>query len=229
MTATFEHPDNNDRGDKETKGLMDFVADHDKNRKALQETLKKVISSSDGITQDVAQVINLRAHQVIDTWRRMARCILESSDTMDDFATSIATLMMKDEQDRAQFLNNATGKDVFVPVYDGDTKVLKHNLVNVLARIEESVAEKEVQQTIIDMLAHDYEGSMSADMQTLEAVIKEAQIENRQEPEVVTNSWQDRVKALLPKLGAHALDVAKLAAGVGIGVAIGSRLGRRSQ
>ena len=26
MTATFEHPDNNDRGDKETKGLMDFVA-----------------------------------------------------------------------------------------------------------------------------------------------------------------------------------------------------------
>lgn len=229
MTATFEHPDNNDRGDKETKGLMDFVADHDKSHTELQTILKGIIDSPEGITYEAAQVLNLRANEVVATWRRITRNLLQSNEDTSGFVTSLATLWMKDEQDRAHFLNSEIGEDTFTPVCDGDTERLKQRLKKILAEIKENIEEEDVPQAIVEVFTRDYAGCIETDMQKLQAILQVAQYENRQEPEVVTSSWQDRIKALLPKLGAHALDVAKLAAGVGIGVAIGSRLGRRSQ
>lgn len=228
MTTSFEYPDSEGSGANQ-RGLIDLIGDHNLRQIELQELLKGIIHNPDGIAApNTADALSVTANDILTAWRRIIRNLLQSNGATDGFVKSVATLLMEDEVKRAVFLNEEIGDEKFSPIHEGDIRLLEAGLTSFLDAIADRVEESEKPTEIVNAFSTIYAGCIESDVDKLQTILGAAQYRRSQARNIVeAPSWQARAKYYCQKFCRHALDITKIAAGVGIGVAIGTRLGRK--
>ena len=214
-------------GDAE-EGILDVAQKHGARKKQLEELFGSFAKQGHAVDiEDMISAINFRASGVARSWRDFVCQI--GSDTGSyingEFISSVATVWMQDEQERADLFNSITDSDLFKPVCKGDILKLK-------IRIEETIRDFTVDpdsdtdwgDQLAEELAGEYSGYMEMDVEEFLEVFQGSLRSQDLSGEATRIA---RIKELLPRLGAHALDVAKLAGGVSLGIIIGSMLRKK--
>ena len=219
--------DGEHRYGKEQAGndLLELIHEHDKKKLEFHTLLASLAGDSDGV-EDAIPVINFRGKVVARSWYDIL-CKLGSGDGYTDeaFTGSVATLWTQDEIDRVKVLNEAGLSYTFTPIAEGEVSNLTHEIRGIINVIVEQSDDTDVNSNVLDGLVEAYADSMEHDLTLYVEGLQSVQ-HTRQNTEKQYSFSADRLKRLLPHIGKHALDVAKLAGGVATGIVIGSLLKR---
>ncbi len=223
------------------KSLMELVEEHDGATASLLKTLEDIATDPTRM-EAAAPVVNKYGASVLKTFHlTIEQLAKEYGYDSDQLMTSVCTLWLSDEVGRIEFLNKIAPESNYIPMYEGNPEAMKQGILAQYEGYLESagtLSDDARLRIVVGM----YGASINSDIAAFVEALKIRQYLNPAEasstqPEVESEIPQTpMVTEVSPKdepskkraIGKHALDVAKLAAGVGLGIVLGN-LGRRNR
>lgn len=213
------------------KSLIEVVEQHDSAAKALFKTLEDVADKPDLLVPAVP-VLNKQCSTVIQTFRGAIDILAKEHSGMSaPYLESVCALWVGDERSRVEFLGSITPEGDYVELHNGDVEAMKRGILRQYDEYTESNDELSDDEKL-SIITGIYARSLLSDIETFTQALGVKQYMNRSEgQEDGSLAEADDSGEILDKkvarskmrtIGKHTLDVAKLAAGVGLGVALGN-------
>ena len=225
--------DGGDRYNDSEIGLLDVINEHDENKKALFELFDDVASGK--LDVDAADsIMYFRANKTAMTWANIIEQIGMANGADDTFVRSVATIWHGDETERSKRLNELAPESYMEPLADGSyagvVALVQGELHEAQYLVDEGEAD-DVMSQLVEILQQDYVDYLEDDISQFlgslsdKKYLLESAKAKEESERIVLRS--EKLKRLLPKIGAHALDALKIAVGVAGGIAIASFIRRR--
>ncbi len=197
--------------------LLTLIEKHDQAKIAFGEMLR-IANARPTELDDAGPAITHKAHAAINSWRQIVEKL--GSDygcNSDEFIAAIATLWLKDDQDRVQLLSELEPEGNFSVVSDGDIEKVMTSV--------RGICEENAREEIFNNLVQAYGGFLIIDVNQWEEAVRAKGFLNGNATE--QKEADSRTRVFLNALGKHCVDVAKLGAGISIGILVANYLRKR--
>lgn len=220
--------DGGDRYNDSEDGLLDVLDSHNKNKEALLELFDDVASGK--LDVDAADsIMYFRANKTAMTWANIIEQIGMANGADDTFVRSVATIWHGDETEGSKRLNELAPESYMKPLADGSyagvVALVQGELYEAQCLVDEGEAD-DVMSQLVEILQQDYVDYLEDDISQFlgslsdKKYLLESAKAKEESERIVLRS--EKLKRLLPKIGAHALDTLKIAVGVAGGITIAS-------
>lgn len=176
---------------------------------------------------EIAPVVNNKGDDVVATWQKLLeKFSSEHNWNSQEFLSAVSTLWLDDETVRVQLINELTPEAKLTVVADGNQTGLETIIRQSYKEVDDGNMTSE---EAIAVLRYMYIEYINADLDKYLQVLKEQRYLSRHTEDSEELEEEDRLRIFARLLGGHVLDILKLAAGVSIGIAVGSLFrGKRS-
>ena len=200
-----------------SKDLLELIDNHDKAKADFYETINIATSRPDELDRAQSAIVQ-KGNVTLSSWRQLIEQF--SNDyglRSDDFTNAIATLWLKDDKERVQLLSDLAPHGKFVVLGNDDI-----DNVNEIVRETYTLDDKDITGTLVGL----YGNFTNMDLIVWEEALKaQAYLEGDNSE---GHNIDTAPKTLGRKIGEHAIDVAKLMAGVSLGIIVASFFKKRS-
>lgn len=210
----------NDYSDQgEAKGLIELIADHDRNTSNFHDLLQELGSNPTKINNAIDD-INFCASKVATSWMSVVEGLVDGRSLRDEeFLAELSTLWLDDESKRLGTISQIAPNCPLEKIADGESINLKHMIISAMDQMADYYSDGDLEPIYAEVLKQSYVENFTSDIRSF---LGEVESESYQQFLSARMSRRDRIKQALPKLGAHTLDITKVALGVSAGVLIGS-------